>query len=105
MKYEEISMAAHDKVAIFSKNRYEWWVSDLAIISGGGVNAAIYPTSSMAQARYILENSDAKFCFVGTKDYMQKVLNVQPLLPNLKEIVVFDEMGESAGSVISFKDV
>ena len=35
-----------DKVALFSPNRYEWWVADLAILSIGAVNVPIYATNS-----------------------------------------------------------
>jgi len=35
-----------EKVALFSPNRYEWWVADLAILSIGAVNVPIYATNS-----------------------------------------------------------
>ncbi len=35
-----------DKIALFSPNRYEWWVADLAILSVGAVNVPIYATNS-----------------------------------------------------------
>ena len=49
-----------DKVALFSPNRYEWWVADLAILSVGAVNVPIYATNSAEECRYIIENSDSK---------------------------------------------
>ena len=30
-----------DKIALFSPNRYEWWTTDLAILSVGAVNVPI----------------------------------------------------------------
>ncbi|HOM28545.1 MAG TPA: AMP-binding protein, partial [Deltaproteobacteria bacterium] len=35
-----------DKVALFSPNRWEWWATDLAILSVGAVNVPIYATNS-----------------------------------------------------------
>ncbi|MCU0577132.1 MAG: AMP-binding protein, partial [Desulfobacterota bacterium] len=43
-----------DKVALFSPNRYEWWVADLAIISIGAVNVPIYATNSAEESRYVI---------------------------------------------------
>jgi len=93
-----------DTVAIFSTNRYEWWVSDLAVLSVNGVDVPIYPTNSAKEAQYILENSGARICFAGTIDQMNKVLEVKKGLPNLKDIIVFDEMKEPVPGVTPFAD-
>jgi long-chain acyl-CoA synthetase len=93
-----------DTIAIFSTNRYEWWVADLAILSLNAIDVPIYPTNSAKEAQYILENSEARICFVGTKDQMNKVLEVKKDLPNLKEIIVFDDIKEEVQGVIAFPD-
>lgn len=43
-------------VALFSPNRYEWWVIDQAILSIGAANVPIYATNSAEEARYVLEH-------------------------------------------------
>jgi long-chain acyl-CoA synthetase len=93
-----------DKVALFSPNRYEWWVADLAIISIGAVNVPIYATNSAEESRYVIENSDSKLCFVGTKEHMDKILQVKPKLPNLGDIILFDEIEKLPAGVIALKD-
>ncbi|MGC9323288.1 MAG: AMP-dependent synthetase/ligase [Desulfomonilia bacterium] len=93
-----------DKVALFSPNRYEWWVADLAILSIGAVNVPIYATNSAEESRYILENSDSKMCFVGTQEHMDKILSVKSKLPSLGDVVVFDEIEKCPDGVISLKD-
>lgn len=93
-----------DKVALFSPNRYEWWVSDLAILSTGAVNVPIYATNSAEEARYVIDNSDSKICIVGTKDHLKKVLEVKPKLPNLTEIIIFDDLEKPVEGVITFKE-
>ncbi len=89
-----------DKVALFSPNRYEWWATDLAILSVGAVNVPIYATNSAEESRYIIENSDSKMCFVATKGHMEKILEVKPKLPNLKEVIIFDPMEKPVEGVI-----
>ncbi len=93
-----------DKVALFSPNRYEWWVADLAIISVGAVNVPIYATNSAEESRYIIDNSDSKKCFVGTKEHMEKILKVKEKLPNLGEIIIFDDLEKPPAGVITLKD-
>jgi long-chain acyl-CoA synthetase len=93
-----------DKVALFSPNRYEWWVADLAIISVGAVNVPIYATNSPEESRYIIDNSDAKKCFVGTKEHMEKILKVKEKLPNLEEIIIFDDLDKPVGGVITLAE-
>jgi len=93
-----------DKVALFSPNRYEWWVSDLAILSTGGVNVPIYATNSAEEARYVIDNSDSKLCFVGTKSHLERVLQVKDKLPNLGDIIIFDDLPNPPAGVITFKE-
>jgi long-chain acyl-CoA synthetase len=93
-----------DKVALFSPNRYEWWVSDLGILSTGAVNVPIYPTNSAEESRYVIENSDSKICIVGTKSHMKKILEVKPQLPNLTDIIILDDLDKPVEGVITFKE-
>ncbi len=93
---------AGDKVAIFSANRYEWWVADLAILSAGAINVPVYPTNTTKETHYILNDSDARICFVGTKEHMQKVLEIIDNLPMLEEIIIFDELAAAVSKVVAF---
>jgi len=93
-----------DKVAVFSPNRYEWWVADMAILSIGAVNIPIYATNTPDEVRYILDNSDARICFAGTAVHMEKVLAVRDKLPKLMEIVIFDNPAKKIDGVIAVKD-
>jgi long-chain acyl-CoA synthetase len=93
-----------DKVALFSPNRYEWWVTDLAIISVGAVNVPIYATNSAEECRYIIENSDAKKCFAGTKEHLDKILKAKEKLPNLGDLIVLDDLEKPVAGVITLKE-
>jgi len=55
-----------DRVALFSQNRPEWWIADMAILSVGAANVPIYATNSAEESRYILLNSGAKICITGS---------------------------------------
>ena len=92
-----------EKVALFSPNRYEWWVVDLAILSIGAVNVPIYATNSAREARYIIDNSDSVMCFAGEQEHLEKVLEVRGELPQLREIVVFNELKSPVEGVTDLK--
>jgi len=93
-----------DKVALFSPNRYEWWISDIAILSTGAVNVPIYATNSAEEARYVIENSDSKIAICGTKDHLKRVLEVKSKLPNLTDIICIDELDKPIDGVITFSE-
>ena len=93
-----------DKVALFSPNRYEWWLADLAILSIGAVNVPIYATNSVEESRYIIDNSDAKMCFVGEKEHMEKIIKARERLPNLGDIIIFDDLDQPVPGVTTLKD-
>ena len=89
-----------EKIALFSPNRYEWWVADLAILSIGAVNVPIYATNSAQECRYIIENSDAVMCFAGTPEHLDKILSVKKDLPNLREVISFEALEKPIPGVI-----
>lgn len=57
-----------DKVAIISKNCYEWIIADLALQMGGFVSVPLYFDQTPDSFRYILEHSESKALFVGKLD-------------------------------------
>ena len=93
-----------DKVSVFSPNRYEWWVADLAILSIGAVNVPIYATNSAEESRYVIENSDAVMCFTATKEHTAKVVEVKPKLPNLREIICFEPLKAPGADLLELAD-
>lgn len=94
-----------DKVSIFANNRYEWHMAALAIGSIGAVDVPIYSTNSTEEAFYVLENSDAIFCFAGSNEQMESVLSVKDTLPNVKDYVIFDEYTGNDSSVKTLAQV
>lgn len=84
-----------DRVAILSKSRYEWTLADLGILAAGGVVVPIYESSIPEQVQYILEDSGAKVAFVENKAQYQKVREVHPTLPGLKNVAYFSEVQPS----------
>lgn len=93
-----------DRAAILATNRWEWQVSDVAILMIGAVSVPIYPTSSEQQVSYILEHSGARLCVVGNGDLLSKVRAQKGSA--LERVVLFDvanytsDQPETVGPVI-----
>ncbi len=79
-------IARGDRVAIISHTRWEWGPVDLAILSVGAVTVGIYPTSTPAQVKYILDHSRARLVFVESEAQKKRL---EAVLGGL-EVVVLD---------------
>jgi long-chain acyl-CoA synthetase len=93
-----------DRFAIFSDNRYEWWIADQAILSLGAVSVPIYSTNSAEETLYILKNAGARGCFAGNTDQLEKVLSVKKKCASLKHIISFDNVSTQK-HVLNFADI
>ncbi|NOT34949.1 MAG: long-chain fatty acid--CoA ligase [Candidatus Eisenbacteria bacterium] len=79
-----------DRVALLSENRYEWAITDLAVLARGAVTVPIYPTLTAEQSRHVLANSEARLIVVSTAAQLEKIRSVAAQLPSLKTIVYMD---------------
>ncbi len=91
-----------DRVAILSENRYEWPISDVAILGLGAVTVPIYPTLTAQQVQYILANSEAKVVIVSNAVQLDKLHLIRPQLPALEHVVAMEPSPPLAGEELSF---
>ena len=57
-----------DRVVLMASTRYEWTLLDFAIWAAGGIVVPIYPSSSLSQVRWIVEDSGAVFAITETRE-------------------------------------
>ncbi len=91
----EFGIAKGDRVAIFSENRPEWHISDFAVLGLGAIIVPIYQTESVERAKFLLEDSAARICFVSGAAQFDKVAAVWPGLPTLEKVVAFAPVGDA----------
>ncbi|MGW9686670.1 AMP-dependent synthetase/ligase [Flagellimonas sp. 2504JD1-5] len=90
----KLGVEPNDKVAIISMtNRTEWNIVDIGILQLGAQNVPIYPTISEEDYEYVLNHSEAKYCFVSCSEVLEKVLSVSSKLKKLKDVFSFDDLG------------
>ncbi len=87
-----LGVKPNDKIAVIStNNRTEWNVMDIGILQLGAQNVPIYPTISEEDYEYVLNHSEAIYCFVSDKEVLDKVNRIKATT-NLKEVFSFDEI-------------
>ncbi|MAL22722.1 MAG: long-chain fatty acid--CoA ligase [Xanthomarina sp.] len=87
-----LGVKPNDKIAVISTtNRTEWNVLDIGVLQVGAQNVPIYPTISKEDYEYILNHSEASYCFVSDAEILEK-LNPIKSQTKLKAIYTFDEV-------------
>ena len=60
-----------DRVALMANTRYEWMLVNYAIWAAGGIVVPIYPSSSLSQVQWIIENSGAVLGISETQEHTE----------------------------------
>ena len=88
-----LGIKKNDKIAIISSNnRTEWHIMDIGVLQIGAQNVPIYPTISEVDYAYILNHSEAKYCFVSDEDVLKKINIIKQNTPNLLEVYSFNKI-------------
>lgn len=77
-------------IGIFSKNRYEWMVADVACILYGLTMVPLYDTLGIDNLSYCLQHSGVTTLFV-TNETIKTILNLKSL-GNLSNLICFDPL-------------
>lgn len=87
----KLGLVPGDKVAIVSyKNRPEWIVMDYAVQMAGMISIPLYPTISVSEYEYILNEAEVKAAFCGGLDLYDKLSKTQKKVSSLQHIYTFD---------------
>ncbi len=90
-----LGIKKNDKIAVIStNNRPEWHALDIGLLQIGAQNIPLYPTLSEKDYQYILNHSDALYCFVSDKELLEKVTSVKGNT-NLKGVFTFDAINKN----------
>lgn len=80
-----------DAIAVFAGNLPEWLYCDLGNLSIGGMTVGIYPTESVRQIAFVLNDCKARIAFTDTGERLAKLLAAKAQCPTLETIVAFDK--------------
>ncbi len=89
---ETRTLEGMDKVGVIAKNRPEWIILDLAVQRTGAILTPVYPTISVGELEFILNDAQVKVIFVNDEDLFHKVLSIRDRVPSLQEIFTFEHV-------------
>jgi len=86
-----------DRIALISENRWEWVITDFAILAMGAVNVPIYPTLTGDQIAALLADAGCRIAVVSTRQQFEK-LNAVRSRTQLERILIMDGNPPSGGN-------
>ena len=90
----DLGIRSGEKLAIWSENRPEWNIADLAALAIGAVDVPVYVTQARSQIEYILADSSTRAIFVSPS-FLAEALALKERIPGLESVIVLD--GEFTG--------
>jgi long-chain acyl-CoA synthetase len=94
----ELGIQPGDRVAQLSENRYEWIVTDLAILLSRAVHVPIHAPLAAEQVSYQVEHSGSRLLVVSGKEQQAKIAAVSERLPRQLQLAGFEcGTGDLAG--------
>jgi len=96
-----------ERVAIMSKTRYEWTLTDFALWTAGAVSVPIYETSSSEQVGWIVSDAGCAAVILETPTHARTLAAVHADQPDLRHVWQIDDGGldklKAAGHEITDK--
>ena len=92
-----------DRVAILSNSRWEWAVSDLAILCLGAIAVPIYQSNTPDEVHYVLENSGARVVIAEDREQVGKIHEIRTRLTTLEHVVLLDGKVKIEDFLVSWK--
>jgi long-chain acyl-CoA synthetase len=78
-----------DRIALISENRWEWAVTDFAVLAIGAADVPIYPTLTGEQIAELLRDADCRIVVVSSRQQFDKLCAVRGQT-SLERIVMMD---------------
>lgn len=100
----EMGLAPTEKVALMSSTRWEWSVTDLAVMSLQAALVPIYQTVTTEDLEYILNNSRSRFLIIENRSMIKTFLSIKHKCPFVEKVFVFDQIREEDAEFISWHE-
>lgn len=97
--HQRVGITAHNYgVGIWSQNRPEWQITELAVVSQALYPVTLYETLGPQTSEYIINHGELA-CVVCSLPHVPTLLKIAPKCPTLKLIICLDSLndGEMAG--------
>lgn len=86
----QLGIEPEDRVAIISETRFEWILSDLAIMCAGAATTTVYPSTHADDVAFILDDSGARVVIAESVEQLEKLRSRQRDIPQVSRVVLID---------------
>ncbi|MGA3135431.1 MAG: long-chain fatty acid--CoA ligase [Terracidiphilus sp.] len=87
-----------DRIALIAENRWEWPVTDFAVLAIGAVDVPIYPTLTGEQVAAQVQDAGCRIAVVSTRQQFDK-LNAVRSQTQLERILIMDSAALPEGAI------
>src|SRR5215470_11330510 len=85
-----VGLRRGDFAVIWSRNRPEANIADMAVMHAGGVPVFLYNTLAPSQAAYVAGHCEATMAIVEDRGFLTRLEAVRAQLPRLRRVVLID---------------
>lgn len=86
----DLGVKRKEKIALMSESSPVWTHVDMAISNSGAVSVTIYPTLSVNEMEYIVNDSKCRFLFIQDESLLDKISSGLKKMPSLEKVIVMD---------------
>lgn len=85
-----LGIEVQENIGIFSQNKPECLFTDFGAFANRAVTIPLYATSSSAQARYIVNDAQIRYLFVGEQFQYDAAFSIFGFCESLQKLIIFD---------------
>ncbi|MBN1827945.1 MAG: long-chain fatty acid--CoA ligase [Deltaproteobacteria bacterium] len=101
-----LGMEKGDRAAVMAPTCPQWVWADYSILCAAGITVCLYPTLSMRETSFIVNDSGSKILYAGDEEILGKILANRKDMPLLEKIVVMKEDSRhGGGDVLNLNDL
>ena len=97
MGLRSLGLQTGERAAIASGTRLEWVLADIGIMAAGGATTTVYPTSTVEDMVYILNDSRSRVVFAEDQSQVDRLLEARPQLSDVIRVITFDGVAREGG--------
>ncbi len=101
----ELGAGPGTRVSILSSTRLEWVLCDLAVLATGAATTTIYPSSTAAEAAFVITDYGSTIVIAENDEKLAKLTSVREELPGVTKVVVIDGTPGDDGWMITLDSV
>ena len=85
-----LGIREQENISTYTQNKPEGFIVDFAAFDNRAVPVPLYPTSSLDQIKYIINEAEVRFLFVGGQVQYDNAIVALRECPTLEKLILFD---------------